>query len=118
MSSLRDILKNHQISQLTVADALGINVNNIRRYDDLRKRSIEELEIISKSTGISMSELIGSEIDLTKTKPYEINSDKIDILQEQNADYIKINKEVMDLLKLQSETILSQQRTIEKLTKN
>lgn len=63
--TLREILKEKAISQQVVADALGINVTNIRRYDDLSKRSLDEIVIISKVTGIDMSELIGSSVDVS-----------------------------------------------------
>lgn len=63
--TLRDILKEKAISQQVVADALGINVTNIRRYDDLSKRSLDDIVIISKATGIDMSELIGSSFDVS-----------------------------------------------------
>ena len=60
--TLREILKEKAISQQVVADALGINITNIRRYDDLSKRSLNEIMIIAKATGIDMSELIGVNI--------------------------------------------------------
>lgn len=60
--TLREILKEKAISQQVVADALGINITNIRRYDDLSKRSLDEIMIIAKATGIDMSELIGMNI--------------------------------------------------------
>lgn len=66
--TLREILKEKAISQQVVADALGINVTNIRRYDDLSKRSLDEIVIISKVTGIDMSELIGSSVDISVEK--------------------------------------------------
>ena len=61
-NTLREILKEKAISQQVVADALGINITNIRRYDDLSKRSLNEIMIIAKATGIDMSELIGVNI--------------------------------------------------------
>ncbi len=60
--TLREILKEKAISQQVVADAFGINITNIRRYDDLSKRSLNEIMIIAKATGIDMSELIGVNI--------------------------------------------------------
>lgn len=56
---LRDILKRHRVKQTDVAQALGLNRINIDRYDDLTERSVKEVLIISKATGIKFSELIG-----------------------------------------------------------
>ena len=62
--TLREILKEKDITQLVVAEALGIKVENIRRYDNLQKRSIEEISIISNATGLNISELIGESIEI------------------------------------------------------
>lgn len=63
MSTLREILKEKGIAQNIVAEALGILPNNLKRYDDLSKRSIEELKIISSATQIEVSELIGEYVE-------------------------------------------------------
>lgn len=57
--TLRELLKEKGIAYKVVSDALGIHTNNIPRYDDLMKRSVEEVMIISKATNIDISELIG-----------------------------------------------------------
>lgn len=57
--TLRELLKEKGIAYKTVSDALGIHPNNLPRYDDLMKRSVEEVITISKATGIDVSELIG-----------------------------------------------------------
>lgn len=62
MKTLREILKERGIGQKIVADALGIHVNVIARYDDLSKRSLDEVLKISESTGIPLEELIGVKI--------------------------------------------------------
>lgn len=59
MRTLREILKEKGIAQSIVAEALGILPNNLKRYDDLSKRSIEELNTISNVTQLKLSELIG-----------------------------------------------------------
>lgn len=59
MRTLREILKEKGIAQSIVAEALGILPNNLKRYDDLSKRSIEELNTISNATQLKLSELIG-----------------------------------------------------------
>lgn len=69
--TLREILKERSISQQVVADALGINITNIRRYDDLSKRSWDEIVTIAKATGIDVSELIGSNISISTTNEAE-----------------------------------------------
>ena len=63
MRTLREILKEKGIAQSIVAEALGILPNNLKRYDDLSKRSIEELNTISNVTQLKLSELIGEYID-------------------------------------------------------
>lgn len=57
--TLRELLKEKGIAYKIVSDALGIHPNNMPRYDDLMKRSVEEVVTISKATGIDPSELIG-----------------------------------------------------------
>ena len=52
--TLREILKERSISQQVVADALGINITNIRRYDDLSKRSWDEIVTIAKVIGVDI----------------------------------------------------------------
>lgn len=61
--TLREILKEKNITQNTVAEALNIKPNNLVRYDNLQKRSFEEISTISKATGIDISELIGCNIN-------------------------------------------------------
>lgn len=63
MRTLREILKEKGIAQSIVAEALGILPNNLKRYDDLSKRSIEELNTISNVTQLKLSELIGEYMD-------------------------------------------------------
>lgn len=59
---LREILKERGIQIKVVADALGVHPNNISRYDDLTKRTIEDVIKISNATQISISNLIGDSI--------------------------------------------------------
>ena len=61
--TLREILKKMEIPIKKVADALGIHPNNIARYDDLSKRSIDDLLVISSAVDINLSELIGLALD-------------------------------------------------------
>lgn len=63
--TLREILKEKNITQSTVAEALNIKPNNLVRYDNLQKRSFEEVATISKATGIDISELIGCNLTTT-----------------------------------------------------
>lgn len=58
MRTLREILKEKRISQREVADALGITPNNLPRFDDLTKRSIEEVIKIANIIGITPTELM------------------------------------------------------------
>lgn len=75
--TLREILKEKSISQQVVADALGINITNIRRYDDLSKRSLDEIMIIAQATGIDMSELIGSNISIPSSNEAELIENRL-----------------------------------------
>lgn len=59
MKTLREILKEKGINQSVVSEALGIQQSNLRRYDDLHKRRLDEVLSISEATGIGISELIG-----------------------------------------------------------
>lgn len=75
--TLREILKERSISQQVVADALGINITNIRRYDDLSKRSWDEIATIAKATGMDISELIGLNISIPTANETEPVTDPI-----------------------------------------
>lgn len=59
MKTLREILKEKNIKQSIVAEALNIKVNHLGRYDDLSKRSLEEVLKIEEVTGIPLEELTG-----------------------------------------------------------
>lgn len=75
--TLREILKEKSISQQVVAEALGINITNIRRYDDISKRSWDEIKTISKATGIEISELIGSDINVSSSNEAQLVEDRL-----------------------------------------
>lgn len=64
MKTLRQILKDRNIKQNVVADAVGVHVNHLRRYDDLSKRSVNDISLISKATGIEMSDLINEALGI------------------------------------------------------
>lgn len=56
---LRYLLKKYNLSHAVIAEALGLKRINIDRYDNLIERSVNEVLIISKATGIKFSELVG-----------------------------------------------------------
>ncbi len=58
----RDLLKKYNIKQMFVAHELGIDVRNLKRYDDLTTRSINEVILIHNATKIPYKELIGTEL--------------------------------------------------------
>ena len=91
--TLRELLKEKGIAYKVVSDALGIHPNNMPRYDDLMKRSVEEVMIISKATNIDLSELIGISLPRQSEVPTPITNGRL------------------------FSVIESQQRTIENLSK-
>lgn len=91
--TLRELLKEKGIAYKVVSDALGIHPNNMPRYDDLMKRSVEEVMIISKATNIDISELIGTSLPRQSEVPTPITNERL------------------------FSVIESQQRTIENLSK-
>ena len=91
--TLRELLKEKGIAYKVVSDALGIHPNNMPRYDDLLKRSVEEVMIISKATNIDLSELIGISLPRQSEVPTPITNERL------------------------FSVIESQQRTIENLSK-
>ena len=91
--TLRELLKEKGIAYKVVSDALGIHPNNMPRYDDLMKRSVEEVMIISKATNIDLSELIGISLPRHSEVPTPITNERL------------------------FSVIESQQRTIENLSK-
>lgn len=88
--SLREILKEKNISQSVVAEALNIQPNNIKRYDDLSKRSIEDIKTISKATGIDISELIGGNVGINPTNenPYLTTATGIKYFQRSGGKFL------------------------------
>ena len=91
--TLRELLKEKGIAYKVVSDALGIHPNNMPRDDDLMKRSVEEVMIISKATNIDISELIGISLPRQSEVPTPITNERL------------------------FSVIESQQRTIENLSK-
>lgn len=91
--TLRELLKEKGIAYKVVSDALGIHPNNMPRYDDLMKRSVEEVMIISKATNIDISELIVISLPRQSEVPTPITNERL------------------------FSVIESQQRTIENLSK-
>ena len=91
--TLRELLKEKGIAYKVVSDALGIHPNNMPRCDDLMKRSVEEVMIISKATNIDISELIGISLPRQSEVPTPITNERL------------------------FSVIESQQRTIENLSK-
>ena len=91
--TLRELLKEKGIAYKVVSDALGIHHNNMPRYDDVMKRSVEEVMIISKATNIDLSELIGISLPRQSEVPTPITNERL------------------------FSVIESQQRTIENLSK-
>ena len=91
--TLRELLKEKGIAYKVVSAALGIHPNNMPRYDDLMKRSVEEVMIISKATNIDLSELIGISLPRQSEVPTPITNERL------------------------FSVIESQQRTIENLSK-
>lgn len=91
--TLGELLKEKGIAYKVVSDALGIHPNNMPRYDDLMKRSVEEVMIISKATNIDISELIGISLPRQSEVPTPITNERL------------------------FSVIESQQRTIENLSK-
>jgi len=91
--TLRELRKKRGIAYKVVSDALGIHPNNMPRYDDLMKRSVEEVMIISKATNIDISELIGISLPRQSEVPTPITNERL------------------------FSVIESQQRTIENLSK-
>ena len=90
---IEELLKEKGIAYKVVSDALGIHPNNMPRYDDLMKRSVEEVMIISKATNIDISELIGISLPRQSEVPTPITNERL------------------------FSVIESQQRTIENLSK-
>lgn len=93
--TLRELLKEKNISQATVAAALSIQPANLRRYDNLRDRSFNEIITISKATGISIVELLGGNvIPLPREKD---SIPRIELLESDISDNIHEGTLVYDI---------------------
>lgn len=85
--TLREILKKHNIKQAIVAKALGIHVNHLGRYDNLRNRTIGELNTISEATVLSVPELLGEDISINNKQVCFIYNSKGDVTGRFDFDY-------------------------------
>jgi len=94
--TLSDILIKKGIKKNVVAEALGVNPANIRRYDDLEKRSIEELRIIAKAINEDLSFLIGEKLPFDTLSDSELQQ----ILLQQNEQIREKDKQIDRLLTL------------------
>ena len=91
--TLRELLKEKGIAYKVVSDALGIHPNNMPRYDDLMKRSVEEVMIISKATNIDLSELIGISLPRQSEVPTPITSERLlSIIESQQRTIENLSK--------------------------
>lgn len=92
--TLRELLKDKGIAYKVVSDALGVHPNNMPRYDDLMKRSVEEVVTISKATGIDISELIGLTISSpTQEQPVPITNERLfSIIESQQRTIENLSK--------------------------
>ena len=91
--TLRELLKEKGIAYKVVSDALGIHPNNMPRYDDLMKRSVEEVMIISKATNIDLSELIGISLPRQSEVPTPITNERLlSIIESQQRTIENLSK--------------------------
>ena len=91
--TLRELLKEKGIAYKVVSDALGIHPNNMPRYDDLMKRSVEEVMIISKATNIDLSELIGISLPRQSEVPTPITNERLfSVIESQQCTIENLSK--------------------------
>ena len=91
--TLREILKEKGIPYKVVSDALGIHPNNMPRYDDLMKRSVDDVLTISKAINIDPSELIGFSIGVNQQPPSD-NDRMLSIIESQQRTIEVLAKSV------------------------
>lgn len=60
--TFRELLKKYNIRQLDIAYKLGIPQSNLKRYDNLKERSVNEVILIHELTKIPYKELIETEL--------------------------------------------------------
>lgn len=108
--TLRELLKEKGIAYKIVSDALGIHPNNMPRYDNLMKRSVEEVITISKATNIDISELVGS--SLLRQSDETPSVSPVSELSPSSVD-----SRLLALIESQQRTIEKQASTIENLSK-
>jgi phage repressor protein C with HTH and peptisase S24 domain len=96
---LRQILKLKNLDQKIVSDALGTQQSNIKRFDDMKNRSLSEIEIVAKVIDVDVSKLINYLITDDPNLEREIISGKSEI-----TNSVRIGEEntmaVRDRLKL------------------
>lgn len=102
MIKFSEILKRNAISKVELARRMGIDQSNVNRTLNKFNKNLSEIDNFLKSLNTSLKEELGCG---------ETNSDKVDLCEKEN--YLNIPKEIVDILRNQSETIRSQQRTID-----
>lgn len=106
MITLRELIKNKGLTNKCVSDALNISPTNIQRYDDLSKRNLYELNVISKALDMELSELISMAIDIN-----------IELKSPSPKKEPTTDTRLLTLIESQQRTIEKQASTIENLSK-
>lgn len=106
MKTFRDILKEYNIQQNVVSEALGISYRALSHYDNLLNRKVSEVIIIHNVTGIPYNVLLpDTDIELPESN---IELKKQPIVSADSKQYISI-------ISNQQKTIESQQALIASL---
>ncbi len=94
--TLSEALIKKGLKKNVVAKALNINPNNIKRYEDLEKRSVEELRIIASAIGENLSFLIGEKLSIDTSSESELKQ----LLLQQNELIKEKDRQIDRLLTL------------------
>jgi hypothetical protein len=104
MINFKEILKKKAISKVEIAKRMVIKQSNVNRTLDKFARNLSEIDNFLQILGTSL------EREMHKHKPQSVS-----ILHEPNCGFVNIQVAVFNVISSQSETILSQQRVIEKI---
>lgn len=107
-----ELLKEYSLPLQEIADSLGVDINVLHKWADLKKRPVETIIKIHRVTSIPYVELIGLELKDTGNNSFAV----IDKLREnKELNRLSVNESrLLNTIEQQSETIKQQSSIINK----
>lgn len=107
MIKFSDILKREAITKVKAAKIMGIEQTNVNRTFERFEKNISEIDMFLKKLNTSLESELCEFSGCTK---------KNNALSSQHEGYLNIPVAIFDVIAKHTDTIISQQKTIERLT--